>query len=254
MKLVKKSAHAPKTLSDLVMADPGADWEKFRSNKNRYKKVAAEIRKDQRGICAYCEIDLLNKSSPDKLPDFRIEHFYPKTPHSPHPNWAIDWFNLFGTCHGGSQRNVSEPSRFTAPDFCCDVPKANKNWTNLILNPLTEVPAYPRYFQYSESTGKIEVDSNLSDPSKATKASETINKLRLDSDRLNRMRLAVIGGLRTQISNLLHQGTSIEDASKELALAMFVDSPGEDWPAFFTCIRWYLGDAAEDRLKSIGYA
>ena len=59
MKLVKKSAHAPKTLSDLVMADPGADWDKFRSNKNRYQKVAAEIRNDQRGICAYCEIDLL---------------------------------------------------------------------------------------------------------------------------------------------------------------------------------------------------
>lgn len=254
MKLVKKAAVAPKLLGDLSAVQPNADWDTFRRNKDRYKDTAAQIRHDQRGICAYCEIDLLDTASPGKMPDFRIEHFHPKNPHTPPPNWAIDWTNLLGTCHGGSQRDVCDPMRFTAPDLCCDVPKSDNDWTMDILNPLSDVPASPRYFTYSESSGVVDVDTNLCPAPSTLKVSETIIRLRLNASRLTRMRKEVINGLREQISNLLEAGQSIEDASKQVSVAMFSDEPLKEWPAFFTCVRWYLGEAAEDRLKEIGYA
>ncbi|MGS1070805.1 retron system putative HNH endonuclease [Burkholderia glumae] len=254
MKRVTKAAVAPSLLRRFSAARPDADWDQFRQSDGRYRETAAQIRLDQRGICAYCEIDLLKADAPNKLPDFRIEHFHPKAPHAPPPNWATDWTNLLGSCHGGSQRDVADPNRFTPPDFSCDVPKADNDWTADIFNPLTDVPAFPRFFKYVESDGAIAVDTDLCPEPVVGKATETIKRLNLNASRLTRMRQAVIAGLRDQIAMLLEAGATVEDASKQLSSAMFPSDADGEWPAFFTCIRWYLGSSAEDRLVEVGYS
>jgi hypothetical protein len=68
------------------------------------------------------------------------------------------------------------------------------------------------------------------------------------------MRQAVIGALRDQIAALLEVGETVEDASRQVACAMFPADPDQQWQAFFTCIRWYLGAAAEEQLTEIGYS
>ncbi|MGO3408549.1 hypothetical protein [Marinomonas sp.] len=65
---------------------------------------------------------------------------------TPSRNWHLDWQNLLGCCHGGSQRNVVDASqRFTSPESSCDVPKGEKNLDDVILNPL-HIPAFPKFF------------------------------------------------------------------------------------------------------------
>ncbi|WP_431019096.1 retron system putative HNH endonuclease [Burkholderia cepacia] len=254
MKRVRKATDTPNLLGIFFENRPNADWDAFKKKATRYNETAAQIRSDQRGICAYCEIDLLKSNSLGKVPDFRIEHFHPKSPHTPPPNWALEWTNMLGTCHGGSQTMVADPARYTAPDLCCDVPKGNNDWTADILNPLTDVPAFPRLFKYLEGDGSIDVDSDLCPVAVAGKADETIKRLNLNAPRLTRMRQAVIGALRDQIAALLDVGETVEDASRQVAYAMFPANPDQEWQPFFTCIRWYLGAAAEDQLTEIGYS
>lgn len=252
MKLVKKLFDTPPLLLAFATTKPTADWDKFKKNQVRYKQVVKQVQDDQGGICAYCEIDFLDKAVTSGTQDFRVEHFHPKSPHSPPPNWSLDWRNLLGTCHGGSQRDVSDPTRFTAPDVCCDVPKGKLDLTNQILNPLSDIPAFPRLFKFSETSGEIGVDSVLCPSDKITKAEGSMKMLNLNAPRLNRMRHEILRELGDQIDSLMESGMSAEDAAIELARAMFSDS--NLWPAFFTCVRWYLGPAAESQLLQIGYA
>jgi len=253
MKQIKKSVAAPLPLQKYCSENPLGDWDSFRRNNKRYQSVAKLIQMDQRGLCAYCEIDFLEKTTEKNLPDFRVEHFHPKSPHFPPPNWGLDWTNLFGTCHGGSQKDVVDPTRFTAPDLCCDVPKKDFDWTNDILSPLIDIPAFPLIFKFSESTGKIEVDPVACPADKFDKASDSLIKLNLNAPRLMEMRLQVIMGLQDQIIKLTEEGSTPADAAKKISIAMYKSNVADSWPAFFSCIRWYLGTAADDRLMNIGY-
>ena len=64
-----------------------------------------------------------------------MEHFYPKseTDFAVH-NYHLDWQNLLGVCHGGSQPNVEDAEeRFSKRkiDRSCDVPKGGKLLTSV---------------------------------------------------------------------------------------------------------------------------
>lgn len=254
MKRVKKSINVPPLLHAFATAQPTADWERFRSKQGRYKQVVKQVQDDQKGICAYCEIDFLENALPPGAPDFRVEHFYPKSPHAPPPNWSLEWTNLLGACHGGSQRDVSVPTRFTAPDVCCDVPKGKLDLTNDILNPLSDIPAFPLLFKFSETSGEMDVDSTLCASNLVAKAEGSLRKLNLNAPRLNRMRKEILSELGDQIELLMRSGLAPADAAKEVSRVMFPDPGSNRWPAFFTCVRWYLGPAAETQLRAIGYA
>jgi len=252
MKPIRKSA-GPVSFVNFANNNPNADWINFRKSKARYKAACKIIRSDQRGICAYCEIDLMEPVDAGKLPDFRIDHFHPKSPFIPPKNWALDWNNLLGVCHGGSQRDVQDAARFTSPDVCCDVPKENNNWDGVILNPLSDIPLYPRLFEFNEASGSILVDKKICPIELHQKASETIDKLKLDAFRLTEMRVAVMSELGAQINSRVEEGLSWDEAATEISAVLFSDVDSDPWPAFFTCIRWYLGAAAEDRLQSVGF-
>jgi uncharacterized protein (TIGR02646 family) len=253
MKRVRKSAITPKKLAAFIANRPTADWDDFKGKRGRYKEVAQQLRVDQHNLCAYCEIDLLESTDSATLDDFRVEHFHLKSPHKPPPNWALDWDNLLATCHGGSQKEVTgadgDLARFTPPDFCCDVPKGDYDWTAKILNPLTDIPAFPCLFEYAESSGKITVDQASCPPELRTKAQASIDLLQLNAPRLLRWRDDTLKELYEQIAALMQNGTDIDAARQAVAQAVFADQ----FPRFFTCVRWYLGMAAEVELQRLAY-
>jgi uncharacterized protein (TIGR02646 family) len=249
VKLVKKST-SPPLLESYVNKNPNSTWEDLKNSRARYNQIAKALKADQRGLCAYCEIDLLEKTSDSTVSDFRVEHFFPKSPHAPPPNWALDWSNMYGSCHGGSQSDVEDSQRFTKPDFCCDVPKSDNDWTNLILDPARDIPAFPIIFNYDES-GNIAVGDECPKPLRL-KAQGSIDKLCLNARRLTRWREQTIDGMRDSIEALVQEGNEIEDARDIVAQALF--SPTGFWPRFFTCARWYLDHSAEKQLQAIAYA
>ena len=252
MKKVRKSPMIPQALTDYVVANPNADWENFRNETaNGYAVVKQQLTADQRGLCAYCEIDL-HIHAQNGLDDFRVEHFHPKKPHNPPPNHALEWQNLLAVCTGGNIRDLEIRERFTSPDHSCDVPKANYNWTNQIFNPLT-LPSFPRLFSFNENTGEILVDIKSCPDESRTVANETIKLLRLSAPRLNRLRQPVFEMLNARLQELVSNGFTIEAASVLIAEELLPEQESVSLPAFFTAIRWYLGEAAEQRLKTIGY-
>lgn len=245
----------PKKLSTYRNLKPEASWEEFLNRSSRKLRTREQIVVDQGGLCAYCEVDLQSASSGGLVADLRVEHFHPKSDRSTTHNWALDWQNLLGCCHGGSQRNVIDAARrFTSPDHSCDVPKGNHNWDNVILNPL-HLPAFPCLFQYNRSTGAIEV--NLEACQKASinsdKAQDTIDKLCLDALRLRTLRKSVLDHVNDQLGHLLSSGKTIEEARAHVAQALLRKDSNGYWPTFFSAIRSYLGVDAEKQLQAIHY-
>ena len=261
MKKINKSINQPALLAAYYAANPLDTWSNF-TNTDQAGKCETQdaLRRDQYHLCAYCEIDLLRGDGMGN-DDFRVEHFHPKSrPPQPPPNWDLDWGNLLGTCHGGSVSTVSEASRCTNPDYSCDIPKGNQVLGGLILNPITDIPAFPPLFAFQED-GQMRVSENCP-PNLKTQAERTITELRLSGDssqnilaaRLSKLRAAVIENLRDTIKVSIQQGKTLEFAMEELAEIMFPSAPQDSWPAFFSTIRWYLGPVAEDRLKEINYS
>lgn len=259
MKKLNKAGEWPPLLATYHDANPDEDWDNFRDIEGGYEQVKIQLRQDQRELCAYCEIRMATFAG-HGLDDFRVEHFHPKKPHLPPPNHALNWLNLLAVCCGGNVRGIGDTSLFTTPNHSCDVPKSNKNLTNKILNPLTDIPAFPPLFEYTEQ-GDMTVSENCPQ-ALAEKAANTINELLLDptptkaavSPRLKRLRRTVIDSLREQLTEALSRhGNDWDAATRWLCEVYFPENTGESWPSFFSCIRWYFGPTAEERLEAIGF-
>jgi uncharacterized protein (TIGR02646 family) len=260
MKKVLKLEEPP-ALRAYREANPNATWENFKNEcQEGHKAVQATLRQNQRNLCAYCENSMPTFCGLGH-PDFRVEHFHPKKrPPEPPPNWGLDWRNLLGVCTGGNIKDVGETQRFTSPDHSCDVPKADQVLDDIILNPLWHVPAFPMIFKFDEQGG-MDVDMEQCPEDLQRRARKTIEHLNLSPaeskkhtkiPRLIRFREAVIRKLRAELVQLIKQGKTRDAAMEELAMAYFQENP-EASPRFFSCIRWYLGPFAEERLKRIGY-
>lgn len=243
-----------------LTANADSTWEQFKGNNpGAHPEIKATLIRDQRGLCAYCEIDLAQYGG-QGLDDFRVEHFHPKKrpPHPP-PNHDLNWQNLLGVCSGGNVRDIGDPGPFTKNDYSCDEPKGHKNLTGVILNPLTDIPSWPPIFAFTEDGGmKV---SLLCPPHLQKQVQASLTELRLTDNvalkpralRLDTLRKGVIDWLRDQLLIRQAQGKTLEEVSAELAEEMFPSDPEQPWPAFFSCIRWYLGPAAEARLQAVGY-
>ena len=253
MKVVEKSAR-PLELSSFDTPQALGSWENFKGVfRDEYFALRRALFRDQRGICAYCEIDLIIDPA-NGNPDFRIEHFHPQSDGS--SNWRYDWNNLFAVCGGGNVRFIEgQEERFTAPDLSCDAWKGDSIVDGLIFNPMDEA-LLGAIFEFQEN-GRMQVATSCPDHLKEL-ARDTIKHLNLSGSegcgrRLDRLRQGVINGLRQQVQSQLAVGAGIEEIFAELADALFPDDESKPWPAFFSCIRWYLGDAANSRLVQVGY-
>ena len=252
MKKTPKSAVPPRLVA-YVAATPNNTWDQLTEKKGRRKAVQAVLKSDQGGLCAYCEINMKGKDSSGDA-DFRVEHFHPKTDISTTHNWHIDWQNLLAVCHGGSRKDVVESAtRFTSL-HSCDVPKEDNIWDHVILNPLL-IPASPGLFKFDRSTGAMTVNEPQCtqagvDP---IKAQATIDNLQLDGSRLRNLRKPVMDVLNAKLISLVNTGVPLADARQTLASALLKKDDQYHWPPFFSSIRDYLGNAAEQQLRNIGY-
>lgn len=254
MKKVLKGAE-PEMLQVYRQSQVVGTWDQYKGDYARKVAVTDRLKYDQAGICAYCEIKLLPKDQTGEA-DFRVEHFHPKSDSTPAYNWHLDWQNLLGCCHGGSQKNVVDGAiRFTKGDYSCDVPKGKKVLDGIILNPL-HLPAFPLLFITERSTGclKVHVQNCQSATVSEQQAAATISELRLDSARLNRFRKTILDELNHQMQQLTSAGLSVEDALNKLASIFLSKDTQQHWPAFFTTIRSYLGTGAETHLHNTNYS
>lgn len=257
MKHIEKSPVEPERLANYREHHPRDTWDKFhKRDRVGYRQLKEQLLRDQHGLCAYCEISIRLSDNEDEVDDFRVEHFHPKsgTERSEH-NYHLDWRNLLGVCHGDSQPYVAEARyRYASrvEDRSCDVPKSDKALENVILNPL-EIPASSRLFKYDPFTGAMEVDEETCPRELIRKARRSVEELNLNCERLKRLRRAAMEVLQEQVDNSLQDGLSLDETMALLARAMLDPGPDGRYAAFFTCIRWFLGSAAETFLKQRNY-
>lgn len=253
MKKIQKCAE-PDKLKQYRQLNPTNTWEQCRRNKNCRVQIQDQLKLDQGGLCAYCEIDLKPADGNDAA-DLRIEHFHPKTDASTQHNWHLDWQNLLACCHGGSRSDVVDStSRYTSPDHSCDVPKGQNDWDNIILNPL-HLPAFPCPFKFNRTDGSISVNVTHCQQAGVDegKAQATIDNLRLDAKRLRDLRKPVLDELNEQLRKMVLTGYTVEEARIRLTKAVLKKDNHGHWPVFFSAIRSYLGAAAEQQLNTINY-
>ncbi|MCK5537314.1 MAG: TIGR02646 family protein [Bacteroidales bacterium] len=256
MKKVNKTVVIPPKLQVYFENNPTKSWEDFKKgNKNRYKEVLAQLKKDQGGICCYCENNFHNYI--DNEGDFRVEHFHPKSDTcDPSINWNLIWTNLFGCCSGGNQ-NVEKPDFLTQRYIPqheyrhCDVLKDDNIWDDIILNPL-DIPAFPPIFHVSSANGEMSViEENCNqcniDIQKANNCLDE-KKLNLNAPKLIEWRESVIDILRNQIND------EYEDSVIEVLSAHLSKDSNGNYSPFFTTIRSYLEENAEKFLNENNYS
>ena len=257
MKRVQKTPEEPALLSRYKLRHPHDIWENFHHrSRDGYRQIKRQILHDQHGLCAYCEINIKLTDEEDRVDDFRVEHFHPKTgTEKEERNYHLEWKNMLGVCHGGSQPLVAEARyRFSKvkEDRSCDVPKGGKSINKEILNPL-QIPARERIFSFDSFSGAMQVDEAGCPEMLRKKAENTIVELNLNAPRLKRLRRAVIEVLQDQVTELAGQGIPVEDVMEQLARELLVPNSEDYYPAFFTTIRWFLGEAAEHVLQERNY-
>lgn len=221
MKHILKSP-CPNGLSEYLLEHSNATWENFGDEaQEAYTIVQNTIKDDQLGICCYCEIDF-HVSDDSPIKDFRVEHFYPKskTPLPTGENAHLTWSNLLGCCHGGTQHFYIADERFTSKkNRHCDADKGEKNWTNIILNPL-EIPEIAKIFSF-KTDGKIIVSDECPIGLKEL-AQNSIDKLNLnEASYLRKAREAVRNELGTYFHTLIKDGKTPEEALDYLKEVLF---------------------------------
>ena len=268
MKKINKG-NCPEVLDTYLKNNPNNTWNVFCDETSIGKRIVQQqIRKDQRGLCAYCEIDLMDipeeqrdASGAGKKADFRIDHFHPQSDHSDSSkNWGLDWKNMFGVCTGGNERCVVNPQRFSEANDNrhCDSLKKNHVWDGIVLNPL-DIPATPCLWNYEpDSTNeryflKPDKAACMSiNPETLNKAIKTLDLFNLNCLLLAEFRWATIKVIRNRIEQLMSSGIKEDDATKKVMKETF-DYDAPTWPPFFSTIRAYFGKHAEERLREINY-
>ena len=242
MKYVRKSAIEPPVLTvykDKFAGQPTQlKWDKFKKNTARRDAVRKQLRDDQRGLCAYCENIVFAQ-------DESVEHLVPRSAGLMH---ELDWNNLVLCCLGG-ERPISEDVPDAAVRYDADGSRscghAKKGHPCPVVNPRA-LPVSRRLFRFSSEDGSILCDeaSCVAIGVAVDDVETAIVTCGLRAGRLNRARLAVINALEEMLAN--------GDAERQIAEDIL---PADGYlPAFFTTIRWYLGQDAEDHLQSINFA
>ena len=254
MKKILKGEEPPQ-LASYRIGKPKFSWQKCKKNSVRRNEIQDYLRRDQGGLCAYCEIDLLKREVDVEESDFQVEHFHPKSDNSSEHNWGLDWDNMLACCLGGKSKKVVDATdRHTNPNLRCGAIKDDFDWDNVILNPLN-LSHKPLLFSFERTTGKMRVNQSNCNQAGVdiAKAQATIDNLNLECELLNRLRKDRLTYANKTLQGLMLGGMEIIDARNKLALAMIKKDENECWPKFFSALRCYLGDAAEERLVAEGY-
>ena len=223
-------------------------WGKHASKKSDLKSaIQSTLVSDQKGICAYCETRIREKFC-------SVEHFIPCEQSNREQNYDLDWQNMLAVCMlpGAIEDENVDNSQLPHNYPCCGKAKANFVPDGRLLNPL-ELPA-SRLFRFKREDGEI-----LPDETNCEKegipiafAQFTIQTLGLNVERLKRLRLAVIKEIEEELDFYDDEIIDPTVIEKQVASEYF-DNGRENYPRFFTTIRWALSEGAEDHLVDISY-
>lgn len=268
MKRVLKHSE-PASLQAYRQKQPAASWDDLKNDalcggKQAYNDIRVQTHHDQRGLCAYCEIDIRDNNSLKSL----IEHFHPKSDKTMPPNWALAWDNMLAVCKGGTYEHNAAP-HYMEPlkeNLSCDahkdrliqqaqLGKACEGW---LLNPLL-LPIRPSLFVINKFNGELgacEAQCKKADPwpqnqyaDIKTLVEKTIAVLNLNCPRLCAARRSVIHDIERNKKKERLAGRTPEQGLTALT-QRYLRTP---WPRFFTTICLCLGSAADDYLQKSAY-
>lgn len=249
MKHVCKTQQEPPALADYrrdnAHIPANLVWVRFKKQAGRREEVKNQLRKDQRGLCAYCENTLIPR-------DESVEHFVARD--ADHGR-ELDWTNLLLCCVGG-ERPLAEEVADGDVRYDPDGPKtcghAKLKSREAILNPLA-LPHAPRLFKFKSESGEIVPDEDQCAKAgvDVQLARDTIDVLGLKAGRLNGARLTLMNQLLQELASAGHTQPFTLDRERELA-AFYLPQAGF-LPAFFTTLRYSLGSGAEMHLAAIGF-
>jgi uncharacterized protein (TIGR02646 family) len=214
--------------------------------KNRaFEKVRDTLASDQKGLCAYCEMSLHKNNR-------SVEHFIPCNESTKENNHDLDWQNMLAIClpPGGMKDDDLKNPQLLKDLPCCGKKKGGFIPDIRLLNPLN-LPTL-RLFIFSSLTGEIRPDKKACEDSgiPIENVQFTIDTLELNVQRLKDQRLAVIDEINKELDD---ETIDINDLEEKIAAEYFGNGI-DNWPRFFTTIRWVLGAGAERHLINISYS
>lgn len=251
MKRCAKSQPEPECLARFRTTNGTGTWEQLRAQEPEcYTRIRDITRRDQSGLCAYCELNL-------DLDNEQVAHFHPKSDMMPQHNWALTWTNLWLACKGGSQTWMTDLDRYCPPlpdNLSCDECKGDRVVDGLVLAP-DEIPVFPRIFRFEQRLDRLEIcvdeqacyDAGIP----VDKAQQTINAFNLNCSRLAAARLALHRQLEQAIRRLRRSSVHPQVGVTSLLQRHLAKKANGHWPRFFTLVRWRFGQAAESYLQSI---
>lgn len=146
MKHCRKDPDAPVPIEAFRTAKPTGSWDEFKdADRDGYNLVVERLGQDQRGLCAFCELDVSENNR-------QVAHFHPKSDSAAGTNWGLEWSNMWLCCKGGTQTWLIASEEYTRPlpqNRSCDENKTDRVLDGLILRP-SDVPAFPRIFRYEQ--------------------------------------------------------------------------------------------------------
>ena len=220
-------------------------WNDLKKNRETLNAIRDTLVSDQKGICAYCEMSLHENNR-------SVEHFIPCRESTKENNHDLDWQNMLAIClpPGGMKDDDLENPQLLKDLPCCGQKKGGFIPDIRLLNPLN-LPTL-RLFKFSSKDGEIRPDeiACLKAGIPIENVQFTIDTLELNVQRLKDQRLVVIDEINKELDD---ETIDINDLEEKIAAEYFGNGI-DNWPRFFTTIRWVLGAGAERHLMNISYS
>ena len=238
MKRIRTMAEPTPGLAHYLGEAEEPSYDEFRSYRqgDAYQELIDRLTELQRGLCGYCEIDLLGS-------DRQVEHVAPQ---HVHPEAALHASNMLACCQGGTRASKNE-ERFLKPPkrhLSCGQAKAGLDDARF-LDPRS-LPALPSLLAVRYD-GRIEADGNAcKSEEEIAKVERTIEILGLNVERLRAARERRWKDLLAVWEPHFESGTEMTRGARMELL------PGQDGrlSCFFTTRRSFFGRCGEQVLSS----
>ena len=226
------------------------NWNGFRDHNAgaSYGELIEKLIDVQRGLCGYCEINLIEL-------DRQIEHVIPRSDPQYGAAGEVDITNMIACCKGGtestfaSSQKSSDEDRYRDPvkdNMSCGQAKGDCNYADF-LDP-RKLPALPSLTKVLVD-GRIEVDEDVceSENISAARVTRTIEILNLNAERLRSAREKQWNDLEEEADQIGDPDDS--DTMEAWILSVLMPDDVGCLVPFFTTTRSYFGPLAERVLE-----
>lgn len=253
-------AHSPLLAQYLANARTPT-WRQFRDEqRTAYQELCAELHHRQRGVCAFCEIELVTSVATDAR---EVEHWRPKSLDvPPSTRWTFGIDNLQLGCLGGSKKFPAGDIDLTGdpepgPNRSCGAQKGNEDPVFGIggVAPYRpqDMPESPAMFSVDDDGSLRPVDDCAALGLDPVRMWITIDYLGLNCTRLKNARRTVLQALDQALLDYIDAGVAASD--DELFDAAYRDLARdtaplitETLPRFVTTVRSFFGRGLNECL------